>query len=130
MNIANLDLTPLVNALIVLLAAVVTRYLVPWLKAQAAKAKSGMSESQLWVYETIARVAVNAAEQIYDDNKQKLEYAMEVFERSCEQKGLSYDSSLARAYIEDAVRHLKDLVDAPAAKPVEGFAQTTVTEES
>ncbi len=126
----NLDFTPLVNALIVLLAAVVTRYLVPWLKAQAAKAKSGMSESQLWVYETIARVAVNAAEQIYDDNKQKLEYAMEVFERSCEQKGISYDSSLARAYIEDAVRHLKDLVDTPEPASIAGFVQPAAIEES
>ena len=126
----NLDFTPLVNALIVLLAAVVTRYLVPWLKAQAAKAKSGMSESQLWVYETIARVAVNAAEQIYDDNKQKLEYAMEVFERSCEQKGISYDSSLARAYIEDAVRHLKDLIDTPTPVPIAGFAQPEAVKES
>lgn len=110
----TIDLTPLANALIALLASIITIYLVPWLKAKKEQIKSHMSETQLWAYETFAKVAVNAAEQIYDDNKQRLEYAMKVFEASCAQRGLSYDSEVARAYIEAAVRHLKDVVNMPA----------------
>jgi hypothetical protein len=105
----TIDITPLVNAFLTLLASIITIYLVPWLKARAAEAKHNLSENQLWVYQTLAHVAVSAAEQIYSDNSQKLDYAMQVFEHACAEKGIAYDSAVARAYIEDAVRGLKDV---------------------
>ena len=105
----TIDITPLINAFVALLASVITIYLVPWLKAKAAEAKAGMSEQQVWVYQTLAHVAVSAAEQIYCDNTQKLDYAMQVIEHACAQKGIAYNSDVARAYIEDAVRGLKEI---------------------
>lgn len=125
-----IDLTPLVNAVLALLASIITIYLIPWLKAKVAQAKGSMSESQLWVYQTIAHISVSAAEQIYDENKDKLEYAMKVFEATCAQKGLAYDSTVARAYIEDAVRGLKDVVYDTEMKPVAGFLPNKENAES
>lgn len=103
----KIDITPLVNAILALLATLITAYAIPWLKAKAGEAKIKMSEKQLYVYELIADMAVKAAQQIYCDNKEKLEYALRVFEGSCLDHGIIYDSTAARAYIEAAVKNMK-----------------------
>lgn len=102
-----IDITPLVNAVLGILATLITAYLIPWLKAKAAESKSNMTENQLYFYKLLAGIAVDAAQQIYCDNKQKLEYALKTFEKLCEQHSLHYDSAMSRAYIEDAVKALK-----------------------
>lgn len=107
----ELNITPLVNAVLGILATLITAYLVPWIKAKAKIAKAQMSETQIYTLKVIAQVVVTAAAQIYTDNQQKLDYALETFENICAQRGLVYDSAEARAYIEQAVMALKG--DAP-----------------
>lgn len=53
-----IDLTPIINAAILLVAALVTTFLVPWIKANTDEKQR--EELLLW-----ACVAVNAAEQLY-----------------------------------------------------------------
>lgn len=67
-----IDLTPLLNAAIMVLAALAVRYLVPWLKANT-------TEKQRENIDYLVRVAVGAAEQVYDKSEgaEKKEYVME-----------------------------------------------------
>lgn len=53
-----MDITPIINAIIALAAALVTAFLVPWLKKKAAACD--MEELLSWV-----NIAVAAAEQLY-----------------------------------------------------------------
>ena len=57
-EIMTIDLTPIVEAIIALLAAVITAYALPWLKAKLGNEKFNQLSS--W-----AAVAVQAAEEIF-----------------------------------------------------------------
>lgn len=85
-----IDLTPIINAVIALLAMLVTTFLVPWLKANA-------SAKQLEALENACRIAAFAAEQIYGSGHgaEKMDYAIEWLEK----KGYKVD----RAMIESTV---------------------------
>ena len=68
----NIDLTPVFQAVIALLAALVTYKLIPWIKART-------TESQQASIRAAVKVAVFSAEQIYGagNGKEKLEFARE-----------------------------------------------------
>lgn len=68
----NINLTPIIEAIIALLAALVTYRLIPWIKARTT------NEQQATLNAAI-RVAVYAAEQIYGAGagKDKLNYAFD-----------------------------------------------------
>ena len=89
-----IDLTPIFQAIIALLAALVTYKLVPWLKSK-------MTDSQYKQLRVAAEIAVYAAEQIYGagNGNQKLEYALRLLER----QGFTFNEEMLRAAIEDAV---------------------------
>ena len=53
-----IDLTPIVEAIVALVAAVITAFVIPWLKGKIDADK--LEEIELWV-----TVAVEAAEQLY-----------------------------------------------------------------
>jgi hypothetical protein len=87
----NIDLTPIFQAIIALLAAVVTYKLIPWLKSKT-------TEQQQIVLKSVVNTLVFAAEQLYGAGKgeEKLDYVvMELHKR-----GFTVD----RAEIEAAVR--------------------------
>ena len=103
-----IDLTPILQALIGLLAALITAKLIPWIKSRT-------SERQLENIATAARIAVLAAEQIYGSGlgDAKLQYATEALEKM----GFSADIDLVRESIEAAVHGLNARPWAvPAAK--------------
>lgn len=66
----NIDLTPVFQAIIALLAALVTYKLIPWIKART-------TESQQANIRAAVKIAVFAAEQLYGagNGKKKLQYA-------------------------------------------------------
>lgn len=68
----NIDLTPILQAIIGLLAAIITAKVIPWIKAKTTNEQQNMIEAAV-------RTAVFAAEQIYGAGKgrEKLEYAKE-----------------------------------------------------
>lgn len=94
-----IDLTPIINAAILLVAALVTTFLVPWIKANTDEKQR--EELLLW-----ARVAMNAAEQLYqgsDRGEEKKAYVLAFLEK----KGYTANQDEIEAVIESLVLGLK-----------------------
>ena len=92
-----IDLTPIINAVIIVFAALMVRYLVPWIQENtSAKERENIVK---W-----AEIAVCAAQQLYHqkDGAYRLEYALEMLE----EKGFDIDDSAVRDAIEAAVLKL------------------------
>ena len=87
----NIDLTTIFQAIIALLAAVVTYKLIPWLKSKT-------TEQQQIVLKSVVNTLVFAAEQLYGAGKgaEKLDYVVTELNK----RGYTAD----RAAIEAAVR--------------------------
>lgn len=68
----TIDITPIIQAVITLLAAIVSAFLIPWIKQKA-------SAAQLEQLETWTRIAVAAAEQLYTslDGEKKKAYVLD-----------------------------------------------------
>lgn len=94
-----IDLTPIINAAILLVAALVTTFLVPWIKANTDEKQR--DELLLW-----ARVAVNAAEQLYQGSGRGEEKKAYVF-AFLEKKGYTANPDEIEAVIESLVLGLK-----------------------
>lgn len=92
------DLTPIVNAVITLIAAIVTTFLIPWIKSKIDAAK--LAQIVEWV-----GIAVRAAEQIYNESgmgAKKKQYVLDFLE----DKGFTLDPNSINAMIEAAVKEL------------------------
>lgn len=93
------DLTPIVNAVVALAAALITAFLIPWLKRKATAEQ--MAQAQKWV-----TIAVEAAEMIYKGSG--LGEAKKAYVQSyLETKGYKMDVDTVDALIEAAVLELK-----------------------
>lgn len=103
-----IDLTPIINAVIALLAMLITTFLVPWFKANA-------SAKQLEALENACRIAAFAAEQIYGSGHgaEKMDYAIEWLEK----KGYTADRALIESTVYQYFGHLGD--EAQEAAPEE-----------
>lgn len=110
----NIDLTPIFQAVIALLAALVTYKLIPWLKSRTTKQQQDNLAAA-------AKIAVYAAEQLYGANngEKKLEYARQALLAA----GYDVNTDTLRAAIESAVYSLpiwsSDIIIEPEAKPPE-----------
>lgn len=93
-----IDLTPIIEAVIALLAALITAYAVPWLKAKLGEKK--FNEMKGWVV-----IAVNAAEQIYDGVGRGEEKKAHVL-AFLKSKGYTIDAAEIDNLIESAVLEL------------------------
>lgn len=96
----NIDLTPILQAIIALAAALITYRLIPLIKAKTtAKQQEALAAA--------AKIAVYAAEQMYganrEANEKKLDYAVQRLQAA----GYDVDLTIVRAAIEDAVYGLK-----------------------
>lgn len=92
-----IDLTPLINAIIALLAAIILRYVIPWVNAQTtAKQRENVLA---WV-----DVAVAAAQQLYYhlDGETRLQYALDFLK----QKGFDVEDDVILDAVEAAVLKL------------------------
>lgn len=93
-----IDITPIVNAVIALIAAVITVFLIPWIKSKVEAEK--LSKIMSWV-----RIAVDAAEQIYKESgmgEKKKQYVLDFLK----DKGFTIDPNSIDAMIEAAVLSL------------------------
>jgi hypothetical protein len=97
-----IDLTPIFQAIIALLAAIITYKLIPWIKSKT-------TEQQRENLSAAARIVVYAAEQIYGagNGETKLKYALEALRRA----GFDIDTDLAREAIERVVREMNFRVE-------------------
>ena len=92
------DLTPIVNAVITLIAAIITTFLIPWIKSKIDAAK--LAQIVEWV-----GIAVRAAEQIYNESgmgEKKKQYVLDFLA----DKGFTLDPDSINAMIEAAVKDL------------------------
>ena len=96
-----MNITPVVNAVIALAAAVVTAFVIPWIKSKTTAAQR--EEIDAWV-----RIAVTAAEQIYRETgkgKEKKAYVLKFLE----EKNLKIDEESVDLMIESAVKNMNEL---------------------
>lgn len=99
-----IDLTPIFQALITLAVALITAFVIPWLKRKIGSEK--MSEFLKWV-----DIAVKAAEQLYstaEGDKKKL-YVVQFLS----DKGFKVDTATLDSAIEAAVLELHNDLYAP-----------------
>ena len=95
-----MDITPIVNALIALAAAVVTAFVIPWIKTKTTAAQR--EEISAWV-----KIAVTAAEQIYTGQgrgKEKKAYVLQFLA----ERNLKIDEESVDLMIESAVKSMNE----------------------
>lgn len=89
------DITPIINAIVALVAAVISCFLVPYIKSKYGAEK--LTEIQKWV-----KIAVEAAEQLFTGpgrGKEKKSFVVEFLES----KGFTLDADSIDKMIEAAV---------------------------
>lgn len=93
-----IDLTPILEALIGLVAALVSLYLIPWLRARTT------AEQQAHIRAAV-EVAVFAAEKVYGAGRgdEKLTYAL----AKLESMGIDIDEERVGAMIEAAIKQME-----------------------
>ena len=92
----TIDLTPILQMVIMLLSALITAFVIPWIKSKA--------NAQQWeALVNITRTAVFAAEQVYGSGwgRDKLRYAEEYIKR----KGYTVDVDLIEATVRQHFGH-------------------------
>lgn len=97
-----IDLTPIVETIVALVAAVITAFAIPWLKGKIDADK--LEKVKLWV-----TVAVEAAEQIYVGSgrgEEKKAYVVQFLE----EKGFTLDPDSLDKLIEAAVFNLPEYI--------------------
>lgn len=89
-----IDFTPVIDFVIAVIAAVIARYLIPWLKAKTNE--RNMENLLAWV-----DIAVMAAQQMFYQMRgsERLEYVLDFLE----DKGFNIDDASVRNAIEAAV---------------------------
>lgn len=102
-----IDLTPIINAIIALIAAVIAYKVVPWIKAKT-------SNEQQALLEATVRTLVFAAEQIYGagNGNEKMQYVSD----KLKEKGFNVDVDAIEAAVYDYLNGPKE----DAAKKEEG----------
>lgn len=97
-----IDLTPVMEAVIALIVAVITAFVIPWLKGKISADK--LEEIELWV-----TVAVEAAEQLYKGSgrgEEKKAYVVQFLQ----EKGFTLDPDSLDKLIEAAVFNLPEYI--------------------
>lgn len=94
----TIDLTQIILAVITLIGAIITRYLIPWIKGK-------LSDHQYEVFNGLVRTGVYAAEQLYYSNQgsQKFQYVIDLLK----EHGYDVDSLAVKALIESTVKELR-----------------------
>lgn len=99
------DLTPVINAVIALAAALITAFVIPWIKRNTSA--KDREEFLKWV-----EIAVAAAEQLFysTQGKEKKKYVVQFLE----EKGFAFSEEEVDAAIEGAVLRLHRDLEAAA----------------
>ena len=97
-----MDITPIIEAAFMLIAAVITAVIVPYIRSKT-------TDTQRAELQALARIAVTAAEQPYvgtGKGKEKKAYVLEWLN----ERGITVDSEKLDAMIESAVYSLKEQI--------------------
>ena len=102
MPTTTIDLTPILQLVIMLLSAVITAFVIPWIRRK--------TNAQQWeALVNVTRTAVFAAEQVYGSGwgRDKLRYAEEYIKT----KGYTVDTDLIEATVRQHFGHWENPVD-------------------
>lgn len=99
----NIDITPIVEAVVALIAALITAFVIPWLKSKIDAEK--LAKITMWV-----EVAVEAAEQLYNGSGRGAEKKAYVVE-FLNSKGYTLDPDSLDKLIEAAVFNLPEYLE-------------------
>ncbi len=97
-----MDITPIIEAAFMLIAAVITAVIVPYIRSKT-------TDTQRAELQALVRIAVTAAEQLYvgtEKGKEKKAYVLEWLN----ERGITVDSEKLDAMIESAVYSLKEQI--------------------
>ena len=97
-----MDITPIIEAAFMLIAAVITAVIVPYIRSKT-------TDTQRAELQALVRIAVTAAEQLYVGTGKGKEKKAYVFEWLNE-RGITVDSEKLDAMIESAVYSLKEQI--------------------
>ena len=92
----NIDITPIIEAVIALIGIIITSFLIPYIKTK-------MTTNQFSYLEGIVKTAVYAAEVLFDGDgrgAEKREYVESYVEKICEQHKITFDANVVRQMIE------------------------------
>ena len=94
----TIDLTQIILAIITLIGAIITRYIIPWIKSK-------LDERQYEIFKTLVRTGVFAAEQLFSTAqwKEKKQYVVDLLKEN----GYKVDETAVDALIEATVRELR-----------------------
>lgn len=94
----NVDITAVMNAVVALIAAIVSTFLIPWIRSKITTQQR--EQLVAWV-----KIAVSAAEQIFKGSgrgEEKKQYVLDFLIKN----GFSVDEEVVNAAIEAAVKQL------------------------
>lgn len=121
-----MDITQIVIAVIGLCVALCTVYLIPTLRKKYGQEKIDEALSTLETYVNIAKIAVNAAEQmglnLGWDGEKKLQEAMDYAEKKLAEMGITYDEATLRKEIEAAVYEISGALKGDTKSNTEKYA--------
>lgn len=102
----TIDLTQIGVALISLACALITRYIVPWLKSKTENENGKKDETKARMMQLAIDTAVNAAEQLYhsDEGEKKKSYVLGLLQG----QGYTVNSAALDAAVEASVYRLKN----------------------
>ena len=109
----NIDLTPIIQAIIALIAAIITAKVIPWIKART-------TNEQQKLLKAVTTTLVFAAEQIYGAGKGHLK--MEYVANALAAKGYEVDHDMIEATIRENLLPLHMVLEDKAA-PAEQEAE-------
>lgn len=92
----NIDITPIIEAIIALVGIIITSFLVPYIKTK-------MTSNQLSYLEEIVKIAVSAAEVLFNGEGrgvEKRDYVTKQVQKICEQHKITFDLNAVRQMIE------------------------------
>lgn len=92
-----INLTPILQAVVSLCAALITAFLIPWLKAKAGQERT----ERLF---KMTGIAVRAAEQMYKTSGEKLDYVLKYLK----ERGFDVSADELRATVEAAVYEMNN----------------------
>ena len=94
----SIDLTQIILAILTLIGALISRYVIPWIKSK-------LDDRQYEVLKTLIRTGVFAAEQLFSTQewKEKKQYVVDLLKEN----GYDVDIAAVDAMIESTVRELR-----------------------
>lgn len=105
----NIDLTQIILAVIALIGAILTGFVIPWLKSKINVENGKINETQAALLKLAINTAVKAAEQLFnsDEGQKKKAYVLDILKA----QGYEVDQIALDAAIEAAVYNLKEKIN-------------------